>query len=291
MILGAHVSIAGGISNAPLNACEATCETLQIFTKNQMQWDIPPLDENEVSLFKKRMKEKNIKPGTVHSSYLVNIASADSNIRKSSIMDLASELKRAEALGMPYVVFHPGAHKGEGEEAGIKRIAESISEIFSNSNSKKTMLLLETTAGEGTTLGYRFENLARILELVHTKRVGVCIDTCHIFAAGYDIRDEATYEKTISEFDKIVGLIFLKAVHLNDSKRELGSRMDRHEEIGKGSIGLKGFSLIVNDERLKDVFGILETPGGTEGYKKNLSVLRRLIEKNGNKRKSKRITL
>ncbi len=278
MVLGAHISIAGGISNAPIYGKDTTCDTIQIFTKNQMQWKIPVLNADEVRIFKSRMKENNILPGTVHSSYLVNLASADSNILRRSICDLAQELERAEVLGINYVVFHPGAHKGEGEESGLKRISDSIKEIFSMSQSKKSSLILETTAGEGTTLGYKFEHLAEIVDSVNDQeRIGVCIDTCHIFAAGYDIRDEISYERTISEFDRIIGLKFLKAVHLNDSKKELSSRMDRHEEIGCGKIGLKGFSFFVNDERFKSLPGILETPGGTEGYKKNLSVLRGLV--------------
>jgi len=279
MVLGAHVSIAGGISNAPLNAVDATCDTIQIFTKNQMQWKIPPLDEEEVLLFRKRMLEHKIKPGTIHSSYLVNIASNNVKIRKDSILDIACELERADSLGMPYVVFHPGAHKGEGEEIGLKRIVKGIEEIFELSKSKHSLLLLETTAGEGTTLGYRFEQLAEILENVNSDRVGVCLDTCHIFAAGYDIRSDEAYNKTMFEFDNIVGLKYLKAVHLNDSKRELGSRMDRHEEIGKGFIGLKGFAFLINDQRLRNIPGILETPGWTQGYIENLAVLRRLIRK------------
>ncbi|MGB9695464.1 MAG: deoxyribonuclease IV [Caldisericaceae bacterium] len=279
MILGAHVSIAGGISNAPVNAHDATCDTIQIFTKNQMQWKVPPLNREEIRLFKQRMKKYRIASGTVHSSYLVNIASANEEIRSRSIEDLARELERADELGIPYVVFHPGAHKGMGEKEGLNKVGISIKEIVNASKSRKSLLLLETTAGEGTTLGYTFEQLAEILHIAGESRIGVCLDTCHIFAAGYDIRDEKSYNTTMSSFDRTIGLKFLKAIHLNDSKRELGSRMDRHEEIGLGKIGVKAFSLFVNDERLSNIPGILETPGGIEGYKKNLNILRGLIKR------------
>jgi deoxyribonuclease-4 len=277
MILGAHVSIAGGVSNAPIRAKRIGCETMQIFTKNQMQWKIPELTEDEIKKFKFNITDTGIIPGTVHSSYLVNLSSPDSKTLIRSINDLSIDLERAEALNIKYLVFHPGAHKGRGEDYALKRIVESIDEVFEKSHSKKTLLLLETTAGEGTNVGYKFEHLDYIIQHIKNPgRVGVCIDTCHIFAAGYDIRTEKAYKEVMRKIDLTFGIETVKAVHLNDSKKDLGSYMDRHEEIGNGKIGLKAFDLLVNDDRLKNVFGILETPGGEEGYKRNLNILKNL---------------
>ena len=278
MLLGAHVSIAGGIFNAPLHGEKAHSDVIQIFTKNQMQWRIPELKPKDIELFKNNKKKTGVIPVTVHSSYLVNIAGPDQRVTELSIRDLALELERAEILDIPFVVFHPGAHKGIGEKVSIKNIVDSINRIFSITRSKNTLLLLETTAGEGTTMGYKFEHFREVFDkLNNISRVGVCIDTCHIFAGGYDITDIKSYHKTIEEFDRIVGLEFLKAFHLNDSKFPLGSRMDRHEEIGEGYIGLKGFRLLVSDERFKNTPGILEVPGDIYGYKVNIDLLRSLV--------------
>jgi deoxyribonuclease-4 len=274
MILGAHVSIAGGVSNAPLRAKHIGCDTMQIFSKNQMQWRIPPLDKSEVEKFHSNIEATKIIPGTVHSSYLVNLASPDDATHQKSILDLSKELERAS-----YVVFHPGAHKGKGEKYALDRIVDSIDKIFGLSKAKKTMLLLETTAGEGTNIGYKFEHLAYIIQ--HSGipgRIGICVDTCHIFAAGYDIRDRSAYNETINAIEEIIGLSRLKAIHLNDSERKLASRIDRHAEIGVGEIGLRAFEFFVNDERLKEALGILEVPGDELGYKKNLQILRSLIK-------------
>jgi deoxyribonuclease-4 len=281
MLFGAHVSIAGGIFNAPLYGKEIGCDVIQIFTKNQIQWKIPFLQAEDIKHFQENRLKTGVIPVTVHSSYLVNIAGPDDNVTEKSINDLACELERTEVLNIPFVVFHPGAHKGIGEKYALKSIAENINKIFSKSNSKSTFLLLETTAGEGTTMGYKFEHFAEIFnKLKDLSRIGVCIDTCHIFAAGYDFRDEKSYYETIEKFDKIVGLKFLKVFHLNDSKFPSGSKMDRHEEIGSGEIGLNGFRILVKDERFKDMPGILEVPGDITGYKRNVNILRSLT--NGN---------
>ena len=277
MLFGAHVSIAGGVFNAPLYGKEAGCDVIQIFTKNQMQWKISPLLPLDVKRFHENIINTGVVPVTVHSSYLVNIAGPDDAVTVKSINDLSRELERAEDLNIPFVVFHPGAHKGIGEKIAFKKVAENINKIFSESNSKNTFLLLETTAGEGTTIGYKFEHFKEIFDkLDNLSRVGVCLDTCHIFAAGYDIREEGSYYETIEKFDKIVGLKFLKAFHLNDSKFPLGSKMDRHEEIGEGYIGLSGFRALANDKRFKGMAGILEIPGDIEGYKRNINILRSL---------------
>lgn len=281
MILGAHVSIAGGISNAPTNGKKATCKSIQIFSKNQMQWRMKPLEESEIKEFKKRVKKYSILQTVIHASYLVNLASYEEDIFEKSVSDIAEELQRAELLDIPYVVFHPGAHKGFGEINGLNRIVEGINMIFERTTSKRTKLLLETTAGEGSVLCYKFDQIAYVMSKVrHNTRVDVCFDTCHVFAAGYDIGEEDKFEQVLSEFDKIIGIRHLEVFHLNDSKFGLGSRMDRHEEIGKGKIGLEAFSYLVNNEKFRSIPGILEIPGDTEGYKRNLKILRSLI--NGN---------
>ena len=279
MKLGAHVSIRGGVENAPLYGKAATCDVIQIFSKNQLQWKFSPLTDESVSLFKKRAKELNIEPVSIHASYLLNLASTNEAIRKKSIENLRVELERADMLGISYVVFHPGAHKGVGEAVGLKNISTSLNEVFKISHSKNSILLLETTAGEGTTLCYRFEHFAQIFDaLDDTSRVGVCFDTCHVFAAGYDIRSKIAFEDVISEFDNIIGLSFLKLFHLNDSKRALGERIDRHEEIGRGKIGECAFHFLVNAKKFENISGILEIPGDIDGYKRNLKVLRGLID-------------
>ena len=275
MLLGAHVSIAGSLAKAPERAYEIGCETFQIFTKSQMRWDIPPLDKEVAENFKKNVKNYNLSFGTVHASYLVNIASPDPITRMRSINNLAVDLERAELLNMPYLVFHPGAHKGAGEKKGIKLIAEAIDQIFDITSSEKTMLLLETTAGSGTNIGYRLEHLSEIIALTKfSKRVGICVDTCHIFAAGYDIRTEAGIKSFMDRADSLFGLGRIKAFHLNDSLGELGSRVDRHAEIGKGNIGVKAFEVLVNLQEFKNTPGILETPGGSERYKANIKLLK-----------------
>jgi deoxyribonuclease-4 len=277
MLLGAHVSIAGSVAKAPERAFDIGCETFQIFTKNQMQWKVPPLSKKVAEEFKNNVLKYNLVFGTVHASYLVNIASPDISIRNRSIENLAIDLERAELLNMPYLVFHPGAHKGMGEEYAIKEIAKSINEIFKITSSKYTMLLLETTAGEGTNVGYTFKQLAEIISLSEfSNRIGVCIDTCHIFAAGYDIRSEKGIIKLLKEIEHTVGLEKIKAFHLNDSKGALGSHVDRHAEIGQGNIGIKAFEFLVNYREFATLPGILETPGGSEGYKRNLDILKNL---------------
>lgn len=277
MKLGAHVSIKGGVDKAPIYGKEATCDVIQIFSKNQMQWAMPPLSKSTIEDFKRNSENYKVKGVSIHASYLLNLSSPDESIRKKSIKDLSSELERADALGIDYVVFHPGAHMGEGEVKGIKTIANSIREVFKITKSKKSMLLIETTAGEGTHLCYKFEQIRDIFELTRTSRLGVCFDTCHVFQAGYDIRTPESFLKVLEDFDRVIGLKYLKLFHLNDSKREIGMHVDRHEEIGLGKIGLDAFRFLVNNALFKDVGGILEIPGDIEGYKRNLITLRRLI--------------
>jgi len=279
-ILGAHVSISGGVYKAPARGKEIGCDSIQIFTKNQRQWTAPPLSLKDAELFKEEMKKNAIQVAIGHSSYLINIGSPKDELRKKSIDSLVIELKRSEKLGLRALVFHPGSHLGIGETDGLKLIAESLNTVLSRVTLRNTMVLLETTAGQGTNLGYKFEHLADIIDMIEIQKnmVGVCFDTCHAFSAGYDIRTVDAYNKTMDLFDEIIGFDKLKAFHLNDSKFDLGSRKDRHEHIGKGFIGLEGFKAIVNDRRFKTLPMVLETPGGEAGYKENLKVLRSLIE-------------
>jgi deoxyribonuclease-4 len=278
MILGAHVSIAGGVAHAPQNAIEATCETLQIFTKSQLQWQAPPLSRDEVAGFKRGMKLHHLVPGTVHAAYLVNLAARDPDLLAKSRDCMISDIGRTERLGIPYLVVHPGAHRGQGAEKGIAVAARSLDHIFRHTRAHRTMVLLEATTGAGSVLGGTFDELAAIRSLCHfPARVGYCIDTCHIFGAGYDIRSRQGYGTTVHELERILGLDNVRAFHLNDSKGELGSKIDRHAEIGQGAIGLEPFRLLLADERFGRTPGILETPGGDGAYARNLAVLRSLI--------------
>ena len=220
-LLGAHMSIEGGVSNAPLRGKEVGCDVIQIFTKNNNQWNSKPITDKEINAFKENLNKTGIKAVASHDAYLINLASPKKDVYKKSLIAFYDEMQRAEALGLPYLVFHPGAHLGEGEEYGIKRIADSVNLLLSKSKGNNLTLLLETTAGQGTHLGHRFEQLAEIINLVEQKeKMGVCVDTCHIFAAGYDISAEEGYIKTFDEFDRIIGLKRLKLFHLNDSKRD-----------------------------------------------------------------------
>jgi len=277
--LGAHVSISGGIDKAPGRGKEFGCESIQIFTKNQRQWYTKPLTQHEILAFKSEMINTGLREAVVHDTYLINLASPRVELFRKSVDAFYREMVRAEALGIQYLVFHPGAHVGSGEEVGIYRIAEALNEVLARTKESKLAVLLETTAGQGTSLGYRFEQLADIIDLVESRdRIAVCLDTSHVFGAGYDLREEDAYNTTMDEFDGILGLDKLKAIHLNDTRQPLGSRRDLHENIGKGEIGLEGFSLLVNDKRFQNISMILETPGKEMSYRENLQVLRSLVE-------------
>ncbi len=280
-LLGAHVSISGGVSKAVERAEKLGFTAMQIFTKNNNRWFSKPIDETEAERFRLLLKNSQIKFVVSHSSYLINLCAKNHDTLKKSRASLIDELNRCEILNIPYLNFHPGAHGGQGEKEGIKIIAESINIAHSETKNFQVKSMLELTAGQGTNLGYRFEHIAEIIDLVKDKnRMAVCIDTAHIFAAGYDIRTPEAYEKTMSEFDKVIGLDKLKLLHMNDSKKELGSRKDRHEHIGKGFIGLDGFSNIMNDKRIRNVPKILETPKGKEQTEdiENLKTLKSLIK-------------
>jgi len=236
-------------------------DAIQIFTKNASQWRSNPLENKEKERFFRRKKETGITSVIAHDSYLINLASPERGLFERSLAAFEEELLRCEALEIPWLVMHPGAHRGCGEPEGINRVGKAIRLALLESGTSHVSVLVETTAGQGTQLGYRFEHLRDILdEAAVPERMGVCLDTCHIFAAGYDIRDREAYDKTLHAFDDIIGLEQLKALHVNDSKKELGSRVDRHEHIGKGQIGLEAFRYFLNDPRLSSLPFILETP-------------------------------
>jgi len=258
---GAHMSISGGHALAIDRALACDMSALQIFTKNQRQWKASPIDPEAAELFRERYKESGLKQVVAHDSYLINVGSPDPELWEKSRAALQDELVRCDQLGVPYLVAHPGAHMNEGVDAGVARIAEAINRVHLELPDGEAMVLLETTAGAGTVIGRTFEELAMIIDQVDDKdRMGVCFDTCHVFAAGYEIRNEADYKKTMQSFDEVIGLERLKAFHLNDSQNALGTRKDRHADIGEGEIGLDAFGFIVNDKRFANVPGLLETP-------------------------------
>ena len=280
MLLGAHISISGGIDQAPERGRALTCDCMQIFSKNQMQWKARPLDLDDAESFRSKSVEFKIAETVIHDSYLINLGSPDKVLLKQSREAFLEEMVRAKHLGVRYLIFHPGAHMGAGEQAGLKKIAESMNWARKEFGSGDVELLLEITAGQGTVLGYSFEQLAKIIGyLEDQKSVGVCFDTCHAYAAGYDIKTKKGYEATFDLFDEVLGLSYLKAMHLNDSRGKQGSRLDRHEQIDKGFIGIDGFRNIMNDERFERIPMVLETPAGDKKYKQELKALRALIKK------------
>ena len=278
MLLGAHVSAAGGLHQAPLNGERLGCNAIQIFTRNQRQWKAKPLTAREVEGFRSAIQSCSLESVVSHDSYLINLASPDEMILQRSREAFRDEVDRCDLLGISCLIFHPGSHLGTGEEEGLHRVADSLNWILSQRSRSATRLLIETTAGQGTNLGYRFEQLAEILcRIRESSRMGICLDTCHLFAAGYDLRMLRAYTSTIKQLDDIVGLTQVRAIHLNDSMKELGSRVDRHENIGKGQLGLGAFRLLLNEEHFSNVPMLLETPGGEEGYRRDLATLRSLL--------------
>lgn len=283
--LGSHMSIAGGLDQAPLRGRQAGCDTIQVFTKSNRQWGARPLSDREVEAFKANLAATGIGPVVAHDCYLLNLAAPGAALWRKSVAAFRVELERAERLGIPYLVTHPGAHLGAGEADGIARVAEALNVLHAALPSARVQVLLETTAGQGSSLGYRFEQLAAILTGVErADRLGICLDTCHVFAAGYDIRSAEGYRRTLRELDACVGLRRLKAIHLNDSVQGLGSRVDRHAHIGAGRLGLEAFRLMLNDRRLRRVPMVLETPKDDDfirADRRNLGRLRRLIRRSG----------
>jgi deoxyribonuclease-4 len=278
-LIGAHCSIAGGLHKAAERGGELGCAAIQIFTKSSNQWNSPPLLPAEILIFQKSCFEADIKIVFAHAGYLINLASSDSVIHKLSIDSMRAELERAEMLELPFVIVHPGSHKGAGELVGILQVVSAIEELVEATDGFKTHIVLETTAGQGNSIGHKFEHFAEILKRLPKqalKRIGICVDTAHLFAAGYDITSRAKYNSMWKEFEHFIGFEFLRAIHINDSAKGAGSRVDRHEHIGKGEIGLEPFRWLLNDKRFINVPMVIETPKGATlaADKKNLNLLR-----------------
>lgn len=276
--LGTHISSAGGVSQVPLRAKEIPVNTVQFFAKNNNQWLAKKLiDAKEAEAYFHNKKECGVEIAFSHAGYLINLASPDPKNHGLSLKSFAQEIERANLLRLDFVVLHPGAHVGTGVDAGIARIAESINRVFAQVDEIHTTLLLENTAGQGSSIGHRFEELAAILEKVEAKeKVGICFDTCHGFAAGYDQRDKKDFDKMWREFDRTIGLKKLKAMHLNDSKKTLGSRVDRHDHIGRGELGDAPFRHLMRDKRFEKTPMVLETPKHDDFVKYDRMNLERL---------------
>jgi deoxyribonuclease-4 len=275
MLLGAHEGIAGGVSRAFARAEADGAECVQIFTRNARGWAARPLEDEEIEAFKAEAR-RTAMPVAAHSTYLINCASSDREIRRKSWRALADELGRCERLGIPALIFHPGSHDSESE--GVRLVGEAMTRALAEVPGK-TRLLVETTAGQGSSIGWRFEQLQALREQVPgaaRRRVGVCVDTCHVHSAGYDLETEEGYERTISELDRTAGLGTVRAFHLNDSKKPRGCRVDRHEHIGAGSLGLDPFRRLVNDARFAETPGFVETDSR---WKENIEVLRGLVRR------------
>jgi deoxyribonuclease IV len=278
-MLGAHMSIAGGHALAIDRAMEFGMTACQLFTKNANQWAAKPIPPDAAEAFRARVTDSDVEFVVAHDSYLINLASPDDTLWERSSAAFGDELQRCAQLGVPWLVTHPGAHMDTGVDFGIRRVATALNRLFDTLPGIDVTVLLETTAGQGTTLGRFFEELAGILALVEDRsRVGICFDTCHVFAAGYDIRDAADYAVTMQAFDDIIGLDHLRVFHLNDSRKGLGARVDRHAAIGDGELGVEAFRHLMNDERFAEHPGILETPKGDDGEddRRNLATLRAL---------------
>jgi deoxyribonuclease-4 len=263
LLLGAHMSIEGGLHKAIERGIETGCTTLQIFTKSNRQWHAAPLEITAIKQFNQAVITSGINPIVAHASYLINLASPEEATRKKSIIALKKELEVCSQLNIPYLVLHPGSHVNQTINQGLALINQGLNQVFKEVPGN-TIIALETMAGQGSSLGSNFEEIAKIYKSNDYKeRLGVCLDTCHIFSAGYDFTEKKAYEAMWSEFDKIIGLEHLKVIHVNDSKKELGSRVDRHETITKGKIGAEAFALLFNDARFFDIPKILETPKAT----------------------------
>lgn len=280
-LVGAHLSVSGGLENALHLATTTNCNAVQIFSKSGRAWFAKPLTTEQITTFKEaRLATPNVKTVIAHAGYLINLAAKSKEIEEQSIQSLIAELKRCDELGLDALVLHPGSHVGQGEETGLDKIAKNINIVFEQGKTK-TMLLLETAAGQGTNLGYTFEQLAYIYAKVEQKNLlGFCLDTCHIFSAGYNIATETGYKNMMEQFENIIGLKHLKVIHLNDSKNECGAKLDRHENLGKGKIPLEAFSCIMRDPRLLEVPKILETPIVKDSleYAAEVKLLREMAE-------------
>lgn len=277
LILGSHMSVVGGLEQAIIRAQAIGCTAVQFFSKSNRQWASKPLTNAEITLFKQTLATSEIISTTIHASYLINIGSPDPATAERSRDALADEYARACALDVDHVVFHPGSHLKDGEQPCLERIAQYINSILASAPAGKTKLVLETMAGQGSGVCYTFEQLAFVIDRVEKKeRIGICLDTCHIFAAGYNLSQQ--YTEVMDAFDAILGLKYLSVIHLNDSKKELGSRVDRHEHIGTGKIGLEAFKELLNDSRLWHISKILETPKDSDlDDIRNIETIKKLL--------------
>jgi deoxyribonuclease-4 len=272
------MSISGGVEKAVVRGQEVGCEAIQIFTKNSNQWKAKPLTPTEVTVFRDACEVAGIGPVIAHSAYLINLAAPDEALYEKSIQAFLDELQRCELLGIPYLVVHPGAHMGTGEEQGLQRISTAIDRIHRETPNMQAAIALEVTAGQGTVLASKFEHFATILEQVaEPERLGFCLDTCHLLAAGFDFRTRQGYDQMMDAWEDLVGIERIRVIHLNDSKKDLGSRVDRHEHIGQGYIGTQGFEWLLNDRRLAKLPMVLETPKDDDADVRNLATLRNLI--------------
>jgi len=276
------MSVSGGVHTAFERGTRIGCTTMQVFVKNANQWEGKPLTGEDIESYKRAQAKARIDPVVAHGAYLINLAAVSPMTLRRSRIALEDELRRCEQLGISGLIVHPGAHMGAGEDEGIRRIAESVDTVHARTPGFRTRTVLETTAGQGTALGYRFEQLASIIDRVqHKSRMAVCLDTCHLFAAGYPIHTEEGWEETMRALEETVGLDRVVAVHVNDSRRELASRIDRHEHIGKGQIGLTGFRLLMNEPRLAALPKILETEKSEDMHEdvENMTLLRSLLSR------------
>lgn len=275
-LIGAHVSVAGGVWNAISRGESLGCESIQIFTRNQLQWNAPPIADSVASRFMDAWKKSSIGKVVVHASYLINLAS-EGKTRERSITSLVEEIRRCEQLGIDDIVLHPGSHLGAGAETGRGLVSGSLRQVIDRTSTARTRILIETMSGQGNTIGSSIEEIAWIIDKVGDhSRVGLCLDTCHLFAGGYELRGRSSYERLVRTVEKHVGTDRVGCWHLNDSKKEMGSRLDRHEHLGEGHIGSEVFSCIVSDPLWEDTPCLLETPKGGPGDEGNLALLKKL---------------
>lgn len=276
LLIGAHMPTTGGVHRAIEEGAAIGCTTVQLFTSSPQQWKARPFSEEQIALFADSVRSSGVHPLIVHDSYLINLASGDDELRAKSQRAFLEEMERCDSLGIDFLVTHCGACGKESEDEGLQRLTDSLSDLHRSAPGCRTKITLEVTAGQGTCLGHRFDHFARVLDgCFEADRLRICFDTCHAFAAGYDLRTEDAYQETIREFDRLVGLDRLAVLHLNDSKKDLGSRVDRHDHIGKGFIGPEAFRLILRDHRLAHIPKIVETPD-FKMHEENLNELRRL---------------
>ncbi len=280
LLIGTHVSARGGLHCAHERGARIGCTTIQVFTKNSNQWEGRPIADEDVQKYKTAQGKATIAPVVAHAAYLINLSAATPVLLRRSRKALEDELRRCEAFTLHGLVVHPGAHMGQGEQEGIRRITESINYVHEKTDGFRTLTILETTAGQGSSLGFRFGHLRAIIDGIEQKhRMAVCIDTCHLFAAGYPVHTESGWDSTMREFDETIGFRRLAVVHVNDSAREFGSRIDRHEHIGRGQIGREGFRMLMTDPRFRPLPKILETEKSEDMHEdvENMAVLRSLV--------------